>query len=140
MCIRASLHGDGGILLAHDGRPLYGLHVVDRLHDGVHAVDGRPEFRPLHADALVGIALILPVGEVEGGDEGNDGQHHVMRYADGEDGVDGQKRVLQILRAGTVRKPFAEPYQLRFGLEELRLGQGRIRVVGVCHLTPCLSP
>lgn len=134
------LHGDGGILLAHDGRPLYGLHVVNRLHDGVQAVDRRPKFGPLHADALVGIALVFPVGQVEGGDEGDDGQHHVVRYADGEDGVDGQERLFQVPRAGTVHKPFAEPYQLRFRLEELRLRQGRIRVVGVCHLTPCLSP
>ena len=63
-----------------------------------------------------------------------------MRHADGEDGIDGQQRVLQVLRAGAMREPFAEPYQLGLRLVDVELSrrQGRLRVAGVSHLTPVL--
>ena len=136
--VQNGFHGDSGILPAHSRSPLYGLHIVNSLQGGVQAVVGEPKLRPLRAYAPLGIATVLPVRQIERGDQGNGRKRHVMRHADGEDGIDGQQRVLQVLRAGAMREPFAEPYQLGLRLVELCLSQGRIRVAGVSHLTPVL--
>ena len=105
MKVQDGLHGDGGILPAHSRSPLYGLHIVNRLQGGVQAVVGEPELRPLHAYALLGIAAVLPVRQIERSDQGNGRKRHVVRPAACPAGTWRWGCARAVRRTGSARPP-----------------------------------